>query len=198
MLGRGAPSARRATRGDVSTGRVRRPTLPALLALVLALGAAPARARGLGALRRDAAAMLGSVETGTDGRWSDEGERWSCYGLYALEKACLRGHREDRGRRPVRGPRPRPALDAGKDGGLSTGSMRVDGQRIAARSDLLPIAFAPVYLRCAAEVDRPVTPSPGDRHEDGPVTPAPAAPTDPRPPPPAPATPPPPPNDPPS
>jgi hypothetical protein len=33
--------------------------------------------------------VLESLAAGRDGSWSYEGERWSYYGLYAMEKACI-------------------------------------------------------------------------------------------------------------
>jgi len=155
-----------------------------------------AKTLGLGALRRDAVAVLDSLAAGRDGSWSYEGERWSYYGLYALEKAAIFSGIERIGDVGwyEQGARGLLAMQE-KDGGWGIGSYRSSGTRFSARSDVLSTAFALLFLLRASEVYRPDTPSPVDAPKARPVTPAPVAPSDPRRPPPARDTPPPPPRD---
>ncbi len=154
-----------------------------------------AKTLGLGALRRDAAAILDSLAAGRDGSWSYEGERWSYYGLYAMEKACIFAGIEKLGDVGwyEQGARGLLAMQE-KDGGWGIGSYRANGTRFPARSDVLSTAFALLFLLRASEVYRPETPSPVDAPRERPVTPAPQPlPGEPsRPPAPAPGPPPPP------
>ena len=152
-----------------------------------------AKTLALGTLRRDAAAVLESLAAGRDGSWSYEGERWSYYGLYAMEKACIFAGIERIGDVGwyEQGARGLLAMQE-KDGGWGIGSYRLYGTRYPARSDVLSTAFALLFLLRASEVYRPDTPSPVDS-KDRPVTPnekPPAAPTPPPQPPPPPRDPP--------
>ncbi len=164
----------------------------------LAKGLLAAKTIGLGALRRDAAAILESLAAGRDGSWSYEGERWSYYGLYALEKAAVFAGIERIGDVGwyEQGARGLLAMQE-KDGGFGIGSYRSNETRFPARSDVLSSAFALLFLLRSSEVYRPETPSPVDAPKDRPVTPTPQPPSAPRPPPTTPGRPPPPPRDPP-
>ena len=121
-----------------------------------------AKMLALAALRRDVPRILASVQEG-QGAWSYEGERWSYYGLYALEKACIFAGIERIGDRGwyEEGARGLLALQE-KDGGWGIGSYRSVGTRYPARSDVLSTAFALLFLLRASEVYRPETPSPVD------------------------------------